>query len=305
MTQPRWEGWAAGRDEAAEPRRRNQLGPGLNRFILSGRACAGLCPRMSQKRPWCQRRAGAPAGDTALPGLSPSPACPPGQMGPRGAPRALCPPWSTQPVSQHLAAALPAQPNPTQPARTPLCSQGPARLWSQPRDLRGWKWSSTTRSSSSASEQLKNTEKATVGRALDTCCCCLEQRCCREPGSAPCSSPFPGLGVTSSPAGRGLVAGYVPEGVFPWCGCRCPAAARERGSAGLLRARNAPVNNKQQRGVPAALGAGLGACSEPPCHNSLRGMGEQEIPAPIQPASTLSPRSSLWGNAAKPRGTEG
>lgn len=50
------------------------------------------------------------------------------------------------------------------------------------------------------------------------------------------------------------MAGYVPAGVFPWRGCRCPAASWEQGSAGLLRARNVPANNKQQRGLPAALG---------------------------------------------------
>lgn len=47
--------------------RRNQMGPGLNRFILSPCLCsARLCPPMSQKRPWCQLGAGAPDGDTAL-----------------------------------------------------------------------------------------------------------------------------------------------------------------------------------------------------------------------------------------------
>lgn len=216
MTQPRWEGWAAGRDEAAEPRRRNQLGPGLNRFILSGRACAGLCPRMSQKRPWCQRRAGAPAGDTALPGVPPSPACPPGQLGPRGCSQGAVP---TLEHPAHLPAPGCCPPSPTQPARTPPCSQGPASLWSQTQDPRGWKWSSTTRSSSSTSEQPKNREKTHFGHLLllllGTALLLLLLNPRREPGSAPCSSPFPGLRVTSSPAGQGLVAGSVPAGVFP------------------------------------------------------------------------------------------
>lgn len=51
-----WAGWGlrAGRDEAAEPQRRKQMGPRLNRFVLSRPAFAThtqLCPQMSQKRP--------------------------------------------------------------------------------------------------------------------------------------------------------------------------------------------------------------------------------------------------------------
>lgn len=221
------------------------MGAGLNRFVLSPCLCrARLCPCMSQKHPWCQLGAGAPAGDTALcstastvrpaaaPRGSPHPGCIPAAFTGMLMQRGPSPPGQHPPCPHHHhhhhAAAVVAQ----------CCSQRsankPAPAWLR-EDLKHKIHGANVKQH--LQQHLLSTGTANTPHSSMpfTCFSC----CPTPPESAPCIPPIPVAWHHFQPMDEGFA--YVPAGVFLQLVSRCSAGTS-------LRARNVHVSHKRHPG---------------------------------------------------------
>jgi len=200
---------------------------------------------MSQKRPPCQLRAGAPVGDTAFCFatclLHPPPA-------PRGIPRPHRVPGavpgdargvSPRRGSTHRApSAAPSRGRCTTPTANKPAEAGPcpARRWEDPKQ--------TTKSTGPKAKEHVQQRLLILGTAEKprrrsgprfghpSPAAPAPQSQPQRRTQPPPSAPLPRLRAASSPAGKGFVSGYVPVGVFPQRGCRSPAAPLEQGCCG-------------------------------------------------------------------------